>query len=100
MTASFATFLDEDRRLVLLKALESAAGYRLNHFTLHAFAQSLAHVCSQDKIKTDLAWLEEQGLVRVEKVQDVTLATLTARGLDVAVGNTTVPGVKRPAPGA
>lgn len=97
---SFAEFQEQDRRLTLLKALENAAQYRANAFLLRRFCDSFAHVVSADRIEQDLAWLAEQGLVAIERPQGVTVATLTARGLDVATGRTKVPGVQQPQPGA
>ena len=94
----FAQFETEDRRLVLLRALQSAAQYRTNAFLLQRFCDKLGHVASRDRIEQDLAWLEEQGLVTLEKPEGVTVATLTARGQDVADGRSKVPGVAVPQP--
>ena len=96
---SFAEYQTTDRRLVLLKGLESAAQYRANAYLLRHFADSVGHVVSADRIEQDLAWLKEQGLITLE-TQPITVATLTERGLDVATGRAVVPGVQRPAPGA
>lgn len=97
---SFAEYQTADRKLVLLKALESATQYCCNAYLLRRFADSLGHVVSADRIAQDLAWLAEQGLVTLEKALDVTVATITERGLDVAQGRAKVPGVQQPAPGA
>lgn len=96
---NFAEFQEQDRRLVLLKALENAAQYRANAFLLRRYADAVGHVVSADRIEQDLAWLGEQGLIAVEKTGSVTVATLTQRGLDVATGRARVPGVQSPAPG-
>ena len=90
----------QDRRLVLLKALENAAQYRANAFLLRRYCDAVGHVVSADRVEVDLAWLAEQQLVGLERTQGVTVATLTARGLDVAQGRATVPGVPKPQPGA
>jgi len=50
-------------------------------------------------VRTDLAWLAEQGLLQTATTGDVTMATLLTRGVDVAAGRAVVPGVKRPLPG-
>jgi len=97
---NFAQAQEQDRRLVLLKALEAAAQYRANAFLLGRYCDSVGHVVSADRIEADLAWLAEQGLVGLDRPQGVTVATLTARGLDVATGRTKVPGVQPPQPGA
>lgn len=95
----FDEFQTQDRRLVLLKGLESAAQYKANGFLLRRYCEAVGHVVSADQVATDLAWLGEQGLVSLEKTGDVTVATITARGLDVASGAAKVPGVARPQPG-
>ncbi len=41
-----------------------------------------------------IAWLEEQGLLRTNQFASL----MTERGVDVALGRATVPGVKHPAP--
>lgn len=97
---NFADFQDQDRRLVLLKALENAAQYRANALLLRRYCDALGHVVSADRIEHDLAWLAEQGLVMRETGEGITVVTLSVRGLDVATGRTRVPGVQQPTPGA
>lgn len=96
---SFAEFQSADRRLVLLRALEAAAQYRANSILLRRYCDTVGHVVSADAIETDLAWLGEQGLVSLEHVQGLTIATLSERGADVAHGRANQPGVARPQPG-
>lgn len=97
---NYEEFQTQDRRLVLLKALEGATQYRANAYLLRTFCDHFGHTVSSDRIEQDVAWLAEQGLLKSASVDGVTIATLTARGLDVAQGRATVPGVKKPAPGA
>ncbi len=96
---SFERLLNEDRRLMALRLLAEDPGYQLNVYVLRPALQALGHTVSHDKVATDLAWLEEQGLVTVGESSGVTVGKLTARGADVAAGRATVPGVKRPEPG-
>lgn len=93
---SFKDFLREDIRLVILRTLEELPMYRSNSSTLYVALDRYGHSCSRDTIKTELYWLQEQGLVTLEDVETVLVATLTERGHDVALGRTRVPGVKRP----
>jgi len=98
-----ADFIQTDRRLVILRLLAEAAGYALNSSVLRSVLdEEYAHKVSRDVVETELAWLEEQGLVRAERLaaqsKTITIATLTERGLDVQAGRATVPGVKRPSP--
>jgi Fe2+ or Zn2+ uptake regulation protein len=95
---SFADLLAADIRLVLLRSLEEAAGYSCNESVLASMLTALGHKVSRDRVRTELHWLSEQGLVSVEDVLNVLVATLTPRGADVATGCATVPGVKRPRP--
>ena len=96
---SYEEFQTEDRRLVLLRALQNAAQYRANAFLLRRYCDAVAHVVSADRLDQDIAWLHEQGLVVRSQDGGVVTATLTVRGLDVATGRTTAPGVQQPQPG-
>ncbi len=95
---SFADYQTEDRRLVLLRGLEAAAEYQANAYLLRRFCESVGHLASADRIEADIAWLAEQGLVVRTVNGGVTIAKLTQRGLDVATGAATTPGVARPRP--
>lgn len=95
---SFEERVAEDRRLVILRALEHSAAYESNESLITMVARDFGHVCSRDQIRTDLAWLKEQRLVTVEEISDVWIATLTHRGLETAAGIIVVPGVNKPSP--
>lgn len=95
----FADFQRNDRRLMILLALENAAEYKANHHLLQRYCGFMGHSVSVDSIKTDLQWLGEQGVITLDEQADVMVATLTMRGLDVANARTVVPGIARPAPG-
>lgn len=97
---SYADIVEADRRLVILKVLADSAAYACNEHLLGTLVAAFGHAVTNDRLRTDLAWLAEQGLVEVRQVAGVEIATLTQRGLDVAQGRAHVPGVKRPAPGA
>lgn len=94
----FRRVLAEDRRLVLLRFLDEAPARALNTSVLHTALDAYGHVVSRDQVETDAAWLAEQGLISLESVGPVRVATLTGRGSDVAQGRAVVPGVKRPGP--
>lgn len=95
---SFAAHVAEDRRLAILRILEGSAEYRANLYLVQRLLADIGHSASLDTINTDLAWLAEQGLLELETVGGVSLPQLLARGLDVACGRATVPGVARPMP--
>lgn len=94
--SDFHEHMRADRRLVLLRVLLQSPAYTGNEYMLQQMAEQLGHVVSADQIRTDLAWLAEQGLVALETVQGVQIARLLGRGEDVARGRTEVPGVKKP----
>lgn len=95
---SFADVLAEHTRLAILRLLEQAPGYAANDSILLSGLEAVGLRCTRDQVKVHVAWLGEQGLVTSETVSHLVVATLTTRGLDVASGRATVPGVKRPSP--
>ena len=96
--SAFADIVAEDMRLAVLRILDQAEGYDLNTHILREALVRLGHRPSVDKLRSEIAWLEEQGLVRTHSVGSVLVATATARGLDAANGRARVPGVRRPEP--
>jgi hypothetical protein len=97
---SYAEHFAQDRRLTILKILDKAPQFTANEFLLQAMLAGHGHSVSRDLVRTDLAWLAEQALVRFDAADKMGVGILTERGADVAAGRATVPGVKRPAPGA
>jgi len=93
---TYSEFIAEDRRITILRILLDSMGYRVNEYLLSTTLDSLAHCISSDQLRTELAWLQEQGVIKVETINDVQIAELTRRGQDVAQGRTVVPGIKRP----
>lgn len=96
---SYAHHVEEHRRLVLLRLLSETPGYSSNSSILQGALEQYGIRSTRDQVHTQLHWLVEQGLVKVETVASVLRVELTARGLDVAEGKARVPGVKRPGPG-
>ena len=89
--------LDQDQRLVLLRSLLDC-GDSANESILQTCLQTYGHKGSRDTVRTQLAWLREQGLVTLSDVSGCYVAEITGRGDEVASGLTTVPGVKKPRP--
>jgi hypothetical protein len=59
----------------------------------------MGHNVSRDVVLVELSWLAEQGLVTLEDLGTMKVATITGRGQDAALGRADVPGVKKPVPG-
>lgn len=97
--SSYEQVKTEDRRLVILLLLKESDGYRCNEFLLNDLLNERGHAVSQDRVRSDLDWLQEQGLLKVQDIHDTRIATINQRGVDVAGGRITVSGVKRPRAG-
>jgi hypothetical protein len=98
--SSFEKMQTEDRRLTILSGLAASTQLTANGYLLQAFCDTLGHRVGHERIAGDIEWLREQGLVTVSSTGQVVIATLTARGQDVANGRSHCPGVKTPSAGA
>lgn len=96
---SFSALLAEDRRLAILRILEGDARYSTNDSVMQSALDRIGHSVSREMVRSDFSWLADLGLVELEQVADtVHVARITGRGIDVAHGRASVPGVKRPRP--
>jgi hypothetical protein len=93
---SFSEFMRRDIRLVVLRLLADMPAYRTNSSVLTVALDRFGHATTRDQVKTELYWLAEQGLLTIEDIGAVLVATITERGADVARGRAQVPGVARP----
>jgi len=95
----YSDMVNEHLRITILILLKDQNDYALNESLLLDLVPDFGFAPSRDNLRTQLAWLAEQGLVKLSGVEHCKVATLTTRGDDVAHGRATVPGVKRPRPG-
>lgn len=95
---SLSAVASEHRRIAILRHLADCAEYVGNASILQDVANGLGIPTTRDQVIGELAWLKDQALVTVEDKTDFVIATLTQKGLDVASGRLTYPGVKRPRP--
>lgn len=84
----------QDQRMLILYAL-SESNHAANAEVLQDCLQMYGHRVSLDLVKNQLGWLEEQGLITINKVRHLWVAKLTPRGFDVSQNNTKVEGVKQ-----
>lgn len=87
--------LEQQSRLVILRSLVECRG-EANESMLQTCLDVYGVKVSRDEVRTQQAWLAEQGLVENEDVAGCIVSTLTGRGQDVAEGRSSVPGVKKP----
>lgn len=93
----FAELKTRDMRLVMLRSMADD-GNSLNESMLQSVLELFGHTVSRDKIRTEMRWLEEQGLITIETVAEVLVGRLTGRGADAAQGRCKIDGVKCPRP--
>lgn len=83
-------------RITILKLMLTSPGYSTNESILHRSLPGLSFVLTRDQVRTELAWLAQQGLIVVNDLQGLMVAELTLAGQDVAEGHGTHPDVQRP----
>ena len=95
-----ANVITKNRRLAILRFLAEDADYSHNTSVLQSALAQIGHGVPRDVVEAGAAWLDEQELATIDRVEDlpVTVLRITARGLDVARGLAIHPGVDRPLP--
>lgn len=93
----FAELRTADMRLVMLRSM-AEDGYSLNESLLQSVLEMFGHSASRDRVRTEMRWLEEMGLITIETVAGILVGKLTGRGIDVASGAARIDGVKAPRP--
>lgn len=98
--SDYGETLRRHARLVILRSLEAAPRYRSNASMLATFLGAFGIAFTRDQVATEIAWLEEQGLVASEDAGGgVVIATATLRGVEIAQGLARHPDIQRPRPG-
>ncbi len=88
--------LTEDHRLVVVRVLAEMPASRSNSSVLASALHAWGHAVTRDYLRSQLRWLEEQGLLTVEDMEGVLVVTLNERGHDVATGVARIDGISRP----
>ncbi|MBL4785100.1 MAG: hypothetical protein JKY49_06700 [Cohaesibacteraceae bacterium] len=91
--------INEDVRLVILRALYDQTDYKLNSAMIGLVLEGFGHTCSRDYIHNQLNWLScDTGAIVVEEISSVRIAKLTSIGRDHVERRRVLPGVERPSP--
>lgn len=98
--SDYAKTVEKHRRLAILKVLLGPPAGPVNDSILTDMVNAHGVTSSRDQVRTSIGWLEEQGLAKAERLQSLVVASITARGVDVAKGRALVDGVQPPTPGA
>lgn len=91
---SMRKLLDKSERLCLLRSIDECGG-DANESILQDCLEMYGYRISRDAVRTHLNWLQEQGLITIEDLSGIFVASLTQRGDDVREGRCSVPGVKK-----
>ena len=97
---TYSEFIAEDRRLSILLILKECARYSANEHLISQGLDNCGHYVAADQLYADLVMLEEKRVLNLSEIGDMTIATLTRLGQDVAEGRTVIEGIKRPNAGA
>ena len=95
MGNSYRTFVEEERRLAVLRVTAEGSGVANDGLLKSVLNRHWGLRTSSDQLAATVAWLAEHGLVVTRRLEDVglTRVQVTPRGRDVAEGRTTHPGV-------
>lgn len=91
--------LQTHARLAILRLLEDAPKYTSNVSLMTQLLHQVGIAYTRDQVAGEVRWLVDQGLVTAEEHAGFIVATATVRGVEVAQGIATYPGVARPRPG-
>lgn len=95
----FARAVDEDARLVILRALALRPDGRLNESLLADVLDQFGHSRTRDWLRTQLHRLAELGALELSEAGSVMVAAITVAGVDHVERRATIAGVRRPRPG-
>lgn len=85
------------RRLFVLRCLDERGP--INTAVLCDLTHAGVAPTTRSQMNTTVAWLEEQGFVRVsELTANIRVVTITQRGQEIAQGSARHPEVRRPSP--
>ena len=82
----------EMMRFVMLR-LVNGASRNTNSSILSMQLNGAGYSNTRDQVKSEIRWLEQQGLLDVEEVDSVLIVSITERGEDVANGLSKVDGI-------
>lgn len=83
-------------RLAVLQLLADQSGGSANDAALCEAVNALEHVCSRDRMREVIFWLQSQGALHVLDLRvnsGLVVATLTEKGHDIARGRSRIAGV-------
>lgn len=95
----YLTHLEQNARLVILRALADQTDGTLNETLLVAVLDTFGHRRSRDWVRQQLRQLADVGGVVVTEAGTVMIAEITRLGIDHVERRAVIEGVSRPSPG-
>lgn len=95
MSESYKDLLRQYRRRLIIELLNESNDLRINEIILKSMINTRLSAVGSDVLRSDLQWLEDQSLIRIEKHADLWVAELTKTGQDVATGAMVMPGIPK-----
>ncbi|WP_430913140.1 VpaChn25_0724 family phage protein [Methylobacterium sp. sgz302541] len=92
--------VEEDARLCLLTMLYQQNDGHLNDLLCAQFLEAYGHFRSRDWVRTQLRKMEDVGAIRLNEMDTVLIAQITAAGVDHILRKGRVEGIKQPPLGA
>lgn len=97
MNANYFDYAMGHVRLAVLRTLVEAPTSAANDSVLATAMGELGLPVTRDQLRTQLGWLQEQGLVKLNRpVDSLIVVQLRERGVEVALGRAFVDGIQRP----
>lgn len=97
--SDFDSYLTEDARLVILRALAGEVNASLNETILTKVLDTFGHRRSREWVRTQIMKLHELGAVKVTQAGSVAIASLTQAGLDHVERRSPIAGIAVPSLG-
>lgn len=94
----YIAHIGKHRRLAILRLLADSPEYVSNSSVIDGVVNGLGLTSTYDQIMSDLGWLREQGFVTFDPDAAFVVVTGTQRGIEVARGLISHPGIQRPRP--
>ena len=96
--SDYSDTLRRHRRLAILRHLSACAEYTSNGSILVDVLRGVGVTSTRAQVTTELAWLDENGMVTLDDRGDFVIAAATGRGVEIARGQASHPDIQRPRP--
>ncbi len=93
------SIVQQHRSLAIIRFLSRSPEYRSNEDVLLDWLRHLGLTCTRTELRSIASFLEVDGHLQSETVEDLQILELTGKGLETATGTAISESIKRPGPG-